>query len=545
MRIKKITAKGFKRFSELIVEGLPERARLVILVGPNGSGKSSMFDAFRVWHGLNGIGNTYEPTYHGKHGLTDDGAWQNKVTIDFWPKPITTSQSDQRKTFYFRTAYRNEPDFTSGSFGSMGSVLEEGRISRFNENEPNKVSENYRRLIFETITGVYSSTNDDKRVRDLRDSLIGEVRESMQRVFEDLKLTGAGDPLRSGAFFFEKGISKDFHYKNLSAGEKSAFDLLLDIIVKRREFDDSVYCIDEPELHMHTKLQAALFTELTRSIPSNCQLWIATHSIGMFRAAMQFYKLHPDEIAFLDFHETDFDKATTVKPAVMNRVFWANILKTALDDLGDLVAPRQIVLCEGKPTGSNQGRAELDAACYRTIFSAEFPDIDFVSVGNASDVQSDRLEIGKTIQTIVKGTAVLRVVDRDARSENEIRDLEAQGVCVLSKRHVESYLMDDEILNALCTAVGKPEKLDEVLAAKRTALTESVGRGNPTDDVKSAAGQIYTQTKKLLSLVQCGNTTDAFVRDTLAPLVKPHTNIYNILRQDIFGSASSVAAVKP
>ena len=33
------------------------------------------------------------------------------------------------------------------------------------------------------------------------------------------------------------------HYKNLSGGEKAAFDLLLDLHVKKKYFPDSLYCI--------------------------------------------------------------------------------------------------------------------------------------------------------------------------------------------------------------------------------------------------------------------------------------------------------------
>ena len=55
--------------------------------------------------------------------------------------------------------------------------------------------------------------------------------------------------LDSGAFFFEKGTTKSYHYKNLSGGEKAAFDLLLDVHLKREFFKDAVYCIDEVEAH--------------------------------------------------------------------------------------------------------------------------------------------------------------------------------------------------------------------------------------------------------------------------------------------------------
>ena len=46
MRISSIHLQGYKRFTDLRINSIPESARLVVLIGPNGSGKSSLFDAF-------------------------------------------------------------------------------------------------------------------------------------------------------------------------------------------------------------------------------------------------------------------------------------------------------------------------------------------------------------------------------------------------------------------------------------------------------------------------------------------------------------------
>ena len=89
------------------------------------------------------------------------------------------------------------------------------------------VMQNYQRLVSLTLKGVYDETNNDRKVIDLREELIGKVRKSLQNVFEDLNLSSIGDPLKNGSFYFEKGISKDFHYKisllsgiEIAVGEK-------------------------------------------------------------------------------------------------------------------------------------------------------------------------------------------------------------------------------------------------------------------------------------------------------------------------------------
>ena len=106
---------------------------------------------------------------------------------------------------------------------------------------------------------------------------------------------------------------------------------------------------------------------------------------------------------------------------------------------------------------------------------------------------------------------------------------------VLSRRHLEAYLLDDEVLSSLCCKTGNGDKVDEVLSAKQEAMKDSQKRGNPPDDVKSAAGNIYTKVKQILKLTQCGNNTNAFLRDTIAPIVTPDLSVYVELRQDIFG----------
>lgn len=533
MRVKQLQAKGFKRFTDLSILELPETAKLVVLTGPNGSGKSSLFDAFRMWHVFHGGGGGQNEDYHFKKGATAL-PWGQHINIEFHDE-VPVSPEDKKKTIYIRSAYRNEPNFITQRINRMGSVLDGRKISMLIEND-SVVSENYQRLVSSSIESLYSGDHDSKKVCELRELFIGQVRQSMSRVFEDLLLMGLGDPLDKGTFYFEKGTSKDFHYMNLSGGEKAAFDLILDIIVKRVKYDNTIYCIDEPEAHMHTRLQSHLLEEIANLLPANSQLWIATHSIGMMRKAKQMNAASPQSVVFLDFHQQNFDEPVTLKPQAINREFWKQTLGVALDDLADLIAPAQIVLCEGKLTKSSSSRrSEFDAKCYRTIFFGEFSDTDFLSVGNSLDVESDRLQFGHSIQTLLPGTKVIRVVDRDDKSPQEIAELQAAGVRVLSKRQLESYLFDDEIIKKLCTSLEKTTDIPKALQAKTQALTDSQTRGNAPDDVKSASGQIYTKLKRLLTLTGCGNNPEAFLKDTMAPLVTPDTQTYQMLKTDIFG----------
>ena len=60
MKIKEIELNNFKRFTHLLVEGIPETAKLVVLVGPNGSGKTSFMEAMNHYYqcvGYSSVGN--------------------------------------------------------------------------------------------------------------------------------------------------------------------------------------------------------------------------------------------------------------------------------------------------------------------------------------------------------------------------------------------------------------------------------------------------------------------------------------------------------
>ena len=162
-----------------------------------------------------------------------------------------------------------------------------------------------------------SSASDqrEKNVGDLQDEIFGGLRDAIDKLFRDpeLILDSLGNPAEGRIFEFNKGTSQKFSYQNLSSGEKAALDLLLDITVVKVEFNDTVFCIDEPEAHIHTKLQGQLLKELYDLVPDKSQLWIATHSIGMVRKAQELWRDDPNSVVFLDFgkdnsgKERDFD----------------------------------------------------------------------------------------------------------------------------------------------------------------------------------------------------------------------------------------------
>lgn len=49
---------------------------------------------------------------------------------------------------------------------------------------------------------------------------------------------------------------------------------------------------------------------------------------------------------------------------------------------------------------------------------------------------------------------IIKIVDRDDRSEKEVSDLEAKGIQVLKKRNLESYLLDDSVIKNYVKALA-------------------------------------------------------------------------------------------
>jgi hypothetical protein len=438
------------------------------------------------------------------------------------------------RLFTFERLTGTNLNLSCNSLQRSQPALRETRFNKLTDNDA-AVSLNYARIAANGLEDAFEKEDSDTTIGEFREKAIGDIRDSIRRLFPDLILNSLGNPLVSGTFKFDKGTSKAFQYKNLSGGEKAAFDVLLDFVVKKREFNNTVFCIDEPEAHMNPRLQGALLGELLTLLPTGSQLWLATHSIGMMRRARDLAALHAGEVIFLDFEGRDFDQPQILEPMLPTRAFWERSLRVALDDLAELVAPKQVVVCEGKPLGAVGGRIAVDANCYDLIFGAEFPDTRFLSAGNASDVAADRLAFTEAIKALARGIGVMRLIDRDDRSPQEIAALQAQKVKVLPRRHIESYLYDDEILTALCIQKGNAAVVPDLLADKEAAIAASVGRGNPPDDVKSASGEIYNATKRRLGLVGGGSDSGAFMRSTLAPLVTNNTAVYKELRRDIFG----------
>ena len=564
MKIKSIQMKNFKRFTDLTIEGLPETARLVVLIGPNGCGKSSVFDAleFYTYFGhyieeakieenvfqiveyfLKSSDRRYGYSYY-KDSTRDQNlrrsnypsgiglaflqpsAW-GCVNVEFHVGASPRDQYDWDKCVHVRSAYRNYTMPHSHTI-NREDPLKERRLVSLMENDE-AIAANYWRLASLWLERS-SELGQNESLADLQDEILGELRDAMKRLFDDPKLVlkNLGHPADGEFFQFDKGISKRFSYQNLASGEKAALDLLLDVIVTKTEFDETIICIDEPEGHLHTKLQGQLLEELYELVPDKSQLWIATHSIGMVRKAKDISLRDSESVVFLDFGNHDFDKPVTLTPAVLDSAFWARTYEVVLDDLAELVVPKRIILCEGNPEKAAEG---FDAACYNRIFASRHPETLFISIGSRTNLKNPGTvtNLIPALEAIAKGTEILRLQDQDDATDGEIERDAEEGIRTLSRRMIECYLIDDEVLTKLGETASNPGKAEELLKAKREACKKW------SDEPKRIVQPIHGAAKKALAPSPMGSSKEDFMRDILAPLIQPGMQVYRELERAIFG----------
>ena len=537
MRIESVRLVNYKRFTDLRIAQLPSSARLVVLIGPNGSGKSSLFDAFLL-KSQSSLGNyTLSGDREGYYSKAIEGHSQpgsthelsRDITIAF--HSYTPSREDWSACFNVRSPYRNEADFRIRALQPISPAKNTARFNRIIDVD-RAVSDNYGRMAWKRMSDLDSDAPGTTTFDKYRKEYLSELQDAMATLFSDpvLRLQDFGGLSDSGVFRFAKGAANNFHYKNLSGGEKAAFDLLLDIFVKRYEYGDAIYCIDEPEAHAATALHGRLLDVMLSLLPNDAQLWIATHSIGFVRRAFQMARENED-VVFLDFSERNFDSEVVIVPQSPDRRLWRNTYKIALDDLADLVAPENIVICEGSRSAADQG---FDAKCYNRIFSDAYAETLFISRGGSTQVE-DSEDLMTVLKAVTKGIRVWRLVDRDDMTETARLEKTQQGIRVLGRREIENYLYDPAVLRSLYRAHGIDNLADDIVTTRQNCLECS---SSGPDDVKAITQDLFQAIRGHFSQVtppvRLGNSCAEFAVEHLAPALRGNDGVYEELRRDVF-----------
>ena len=524
MRITGFRLRNYKRFTDLHVVNIPPTARLVVMVGPNGAGKSSVFDAFLLKAQAQRSNQSLNSQTYAGYLLKDNNPpgrptttheVANSITINL-DRPIT----DWSKIFTVRSPYRHEADFANTNLAPVRPAYETPRFHRIIDQDQS-VSANYARLARSALHGALKGEPDTQSLGAFRTKTLGDIKSALQQLFDNpsLGLQDLGTGLDTGSFRFQKGSTEDFHYKNLSGGEKAAFDLLLDIFVNRPEYDDAIYCIDEPESHTASAVHGRLLNVMLELIPESSQLWLATHSTGFVRKAVDLNR-QENNVVFLDFSGHDFDDSVTLSPTNPNRTFFRRMYDVLQDDLAGLIAPSNIVFCEGAET--------TDAQIYNRIFEESYPDTLFVARGGSSAVEKG--DMIPVLEAIVPSVSVSRLIDRDDMPDPVREEKMRLGIGVLRRREIENYLWDKSVVRKALANIGaEATEIHEVLKSYPFHDCNS-------DDMKSnnQLQVLFETIRRMANIANPGRNRREFAFAHLAIALRETEEVYEELAEDIF-----------
>lgn len=538
MKVSKVTIKDFKRFKDLTLDLGRNPAKIIALVGTNGCGKSSVLDAF-IACGKNYGGRIRDFETPKIFYRTDNRNVSQLISIDYLDNDgnaINNNELYYNHEFYknnrevifsFRSPYRYNTQLNIKETKATEPIEKNSDGAGCSLNLDSKVENNYRRLL-----GFYNQVmeKEDIKPSEARIKVIGLLNESVKNCL-DLEIVDLGNVERgNGTLSFKKSDSDiTFSFDSLSAGEKEVVDILLDLFLRREKYENSIFLLDEPELHINTAVQRKLIIEIDKLIGDGGQIWIATHSIGFLRAFQAELSGKCQVIHFED-NMRFASETITLTPVANNRTTWKSIFVTALDDLTGLIAPNRIIYCEGRDEPRRDGSERgLDAQVLNNIFNAEYPDTVFVSSGGNTELDQRSSIALAILGKVFPDMEIWVFKDRDMASGKlvsesdrmEYLDNQDERFRVMKRWEIENYLFDKEVLRKYC--IENQKTFDEIKYDDNFTSQDLIDL-----DVKSK----FSLIKSICSIPTHINPENFKIN--LSKLVTSDMNIYQELKSCIF-----------
>jgi AAA domain, putative AbiEii toxin, Type IV TA system len=458
MRINKIELRNFKRFTHLIVSDIPSESKLVLLIGSNGSGKSSLFDAFD-WIGKGVFRRHYAALdYYSKYdGIDPD------VKIDFHNHnsvrkigDVNQGSKEEAKKFIGRSSIRIVPHILNNA-NPLVIPNDEDSPTTYIENDTRFINDVfiYIQQINNALREPIFSGKQADTLKIFRD-FIEPLNSSLLKIFEGdesttIQIAEFQDATLSvtAKLIFKKGETK-INYDLLSHGEKQVVILLINFIVRQEYYKDSIIFIDEMDCHLNTAVQTNLIDEIvTKWIPSDSQLWTASHSLGFID-----YARNSEIASIIDFNLLNFDLKQELSPISKNKldVYEIAIPKSTITSI--LKGYKLVVVENKNDEYYNQALGEnnylfLPANNNREVFLT---------------IKSDKQKLG------------LR--DRDYLRDDEIEKINSKypNFKILLYYTFENYIYHpDNIAELNFEKYNKAEYIDEITKQKNEKLIDIVG----------------------------------------------------------------------
>jgi ABC-type cobalamin/Fe3+-siderophores transport system ATPase subunit len=210
---------------------------------------------------------------------------------------------------------------------------------------------------------------------------------------------------------------------DMSGGEKSALYLLLKVITAE---DEALLIIDEPELHFHSLLAQQFWSKM-EAIRPDCRFIYITHDL-QFSASRQKPK-------YIVVHQPD--QYEVLADSELPQELFLKILGTNTFSLN----AKKVIFVEGKSTTS------LDLRLYKQWFINEGHSVIVQSVESCESVIRHTTAFNEA--GLFKGIEAIGIIDRDYRSDFDIKALRNNSIHVLDLHELESCLCSQEIFESI------------------------------------------------------------------------------------------------
>lgn len=330
MFIKKITIKNFRLFpSEKDFEidnintpdGTNEGSGLNVFVGENGSGKTALLDAFALpileyktenfgIENFNDTSKKIEVNIYSKEEFEVDGTMPKG---SFKAKGFSFEagvRSKESKT-YLSSIVVNDQKFIRVDPSKPKDNSPDLRVSVNNPFKGKRFSENDvlfldRNRLFQTRSGNFNTTRFDRLMEDfsyqylkkatienLNDDLDSKIKKDKvenkflsEAVKKFQEISGSQikldfldnyEPFKNAFFAARKDNNQQISLNNLGSGYEMIFALLYSFYLAQQSGKQLIVLIDEPELHLHPRLQEK-FVAFLLEFSKNAQIILASHS---------------------------------------------------------------------------------------------------------------------------------------------------------------------------------------------------------------------------------------------------------------------------
>ncbi len=434
MKITEIHLQNFRRFTDLHIQNIPITSKLVLVIGSNGSGKSSLFDAFEFLNKNIRANETNELNYFKKikeNPLDISIKFDSDINITLSGFNINQTKNLPKNSFYGRTSFRQIPRLTRTSLGQNKFDFElDNDRPRFFIDKDNRFENDLENITGKILKAVFEENTSSEAIKE---KYLSKINRAFENIFGNkngtkLQFTQIIPPLdgKVAQIIFKKGIS-EIHYDYLSAGEKEVFNLLINFISRSDYYQDTIYFLDEMDLHLNTKIQYNLLKEITENwLSENCQFWTISHALGFIE-----YARESEKATILDFDDLDFDLPQVIFPENKEN---PNIYEIAVgrDFLPSLFKNMSTYFVERN-----------DKVYYANL---NLENSIFVSANNRNQVFQQ-----------VQSTEFMGIVDRDFLSDEDIIEIKKkyQKLYILNYYSIENYFYHPDNLEEYYQKIGK------------------------------------------------------------------------------------------